>query len=269
MRHGFHSAIVDGHTIRLPFPSWSWASWGDAVSYYAKCEERVKSLVEWQPVTKQAIHGTKPLSYFCGLSSSDSTPALEPITVEQVTITEQELGFLRFTAESVTLHIKAEEPSIADSHGEEESGNENCTEGHPESESDHTDEQLSERYVYCQIINALGRSIGGIGVPQSWLLGGDTRCSEFLLLSACIERISSDVCQQILKDNHNYPEGPTSVGIKHIDGCEHQSRYHVMLINWEEGRHGLVAKRVGGGITHIHRDEWATAGPTRKEIVLG
>jgi hypothetical protein len=89
------------------------------------------------------------------------------------------------------------------------------------------------------------------------------------LLSTCVENTASETCQRIFKHNRGFPDELRSVGLQHIDGCEHQTHYYVMLIDWEEGPHCLVARRVEGGIAHIHRDDWAKAAPTRKEIVLG
>jgi hypothetical protein len=154
----------------------------------------------------------------------------------ELSITERELGFLRFATESVKLDIKVKELSIRET-------SQICE-----------DKTLLDVFVYCLIIGAVRNGIGTIEVPNSWLQGHETRRCEFILLSTCVEHTASETCQRIFKDNPGFPDKSTSLGIKHTDGCEHQTHYHIMLIDWEEGPHCLVARRVGGGIAHIHRD---------------
>lgn len=59
-REGLHAAIVDSHMIRMPFPTWSWVSWRGGVNYDAKCEESVKSLVEWHQPARYAVNTAEP-----------------------------------------------------------------------------------------------------------------------------------------------------------------------------------------------------------------
>ncbi|PMD40428.1 hypothetical protein L207DRAFT_528778 [Hyaloscypha variabilis F] len=216
MRGALHSARIDGHTIRLPFPSWSWASWASAVYHYAStCEYQIKSLVEWRPAHRCAIVATDTLTHFRDLSSSNAASEQdhELLAPRELSITERELGFLRFNTESVKLDIKVKELSIRET-------SQICE-----------DKTSLAVFVYYLIIGVVGNSIGAIGVPNSWLRGHETRHCEFILLSTCVENTASETCQRSFKDNPGFPDKPRSVGIQHIDGCEHQTHYHIMLID--------------------------------------
>ncbi|KAE9367519.1 HET-domain-containing protein [Stipitochalara longipes BDJ] len=269
IRNGLHSAIVDYQTIRLPFPSWSWTSWDGAVEYAAKCEEESKGLVEWQPAARSAVDVTKPLSSVRGSSSSivacmNDHDLLRP---GEVIINERELGFLRFTTESVNLEIELKKPGFNESRPDYDSSVEE--ERSHEYETYSEDNMSSRKLVQGLINSAVGTNIGFVWVEESWFKGRSTRYCELILLSACVQDEESENCQPILQKDPDLPGELLVVGIKHLEGCEHQSQYYVMLIEWKEGPYCLVASRVGADIPHIHRDDWAAAGPTCKEIVLG
>jgi len=179
------------------------------VLYATKCKDRVKSLVEWKPAAQYDIEATEPLFFLRDLTQSASAlmQAGDIPTSERFTITEQELGFIRFTAESVLLDIKLEESSMTDGSVDEESATGNSIEDQCSSGNDtySDDESIPEISVRCPITNALGRTIGIIGVPVSWLLGKDTRRCEFILLSIYMESLASDTCQEILQDDPDDP----------------------------------------------------------------
>jgi hypothetical protein len=275
-RTGLHAAIVDSHMIRLPFPTWSWASWRGKVEYDAKCEEEIKGEVEWHEPARYAVNIVNPLSepwYQAGacetLSSVQSSPSCHVI------MDDRALGFLRFTAASMTLHVEVSRPASSSLQAAQAVQSEHdCTSGPQHGLGVQTHElltycsgcMLKREWISCDIRTAKGKSIGFIWVPMSWL-GQDTKKQgEFILLSTRIEQSASENCPESLS------EGPewgwvTSNGIKHIDSCEHQMKYNVMLVEWKEGPHCRVAKRIS--IAQIDKRDWAELESSRKQIVLG
>jgi hypothetical protein len=83
-----------------------------------------------------------------------------------------------------------------------------------------------------------------------------------------IEEELSETCRPVFEeDPPDLNEGIPSSGIKHIENCEHQLMYNVMLIDWKEGPHCGVAIRIN--VAQIPKDDWNEAKAVRKEIVLG
>jgi hypothetical protein len=103
-------------------------------------------------------------------------------------------------------------------------------------------------------------------VPECWLKTHESQQFEFILLSIHVTNTKSATCKEIKETDPKDPNQINIVGIEHAEGCEHQSKYNVMLIDWKQGPQCDVAVRVG--ITQIHRDDWARAETTRKLIVL-
>jgi hypothetical protein len=109
--------------------------------------------VEWQPAHLCAIVATDTLARFRDLSSSSAASEQhhELLAPGELSITERELGFLRFTTESVKLDVKVKQLSIRETSQISE------------------DKTSLDVFIYCLIIDASGKNIGAIEVLNSWL----------------------------------------------------------------------------------------------------
>lgn len=163
---------------------------------------------------------------------------------------ERSLGFLRFTTACAKFDLEVLNPVLDERHPED------CA--------------VCKEWTRCCIRAHTGKSLGSIRVPASWFSARNNKKGEFILLSMHIvidiEDDLSETCQPGFEEE-TLNEGKLSSGIKHMDGCEHQSMYNVMLIDWKEGPHCDVAIRIN--VTQIHKDDWNEAKAIRKEIVLG
>jgi len=250
-RKGLHAAIIDYHTIRLPFPTWSWVSWRGGVEYKAKCEEEVKGLVEWHQSAHYAVNPANPFSSpwreLANYDIPSSAHNEEPIRSPDAIMDERALGFLRFTAASANFDLEIEDLNIDGNHPED------CA--------------LCREWVLCQIRARTGKRVGTIWVPISWLEAHSDNRAEFILLSMHIKDVESETCKEVFENSDpRYPDTRISGGVKHMDGCDHQSQYNIMLIDWKEGPHCAVAVRIG--ITQIHKDDWVEADANSKLILL-
>ena len=151
-RGGLHVAIVDSHMIRLPFPSWSWAAWRGGVTFDVKCEEDIKRLVEWHQPIHYAVNKDEPFSepWYQAADHDALSSAYKdkPNPSSYVVMDERALGFLRFTAVSVTLDIEV-------------MNLDNTQAGYSE------DNPVSKDWVSCYIRTRTGKTIGAILVPSS------------------------------------------------------------------------------------------------------
>ncbi|CZR64444.1 uncharacterized protein PAC_14342 [Phialocephala subalpina] len=235
LRAGLHAAILDSDMIRLPFPSWSWVSWGGGVQFDTKCED-VKGLVEWHQPTQYAVNTADPFSAPWDELTDQLVEKCHSLTV----MDERALGFLRFTAASAVLEVEAMDSDFI----------KNCPSADP--------------CLLAHIRTHAGKDLGFIQVTSSWLQSHDRKKCEFILLSTKIENEESETCRQ----DWVWERGlGVSRGIEHMDGCKHQSTYNIMLIDWKEGPHCTVATRVG--ITQINKKDWEELESTSKLIVLG
>jgi hypothetical protein len=110
MRSGLHSFMVDDNTIRLPFPTWSWVSWGGQLEYDVKCERDARSLVEWQKDRCYAINPAAPLSapWYLFVQEEVLQATQDNISIWPhfyLLMLESSLGFLRFKAQSAYFEV--------------------------------------------------------------------------------------------------------------------------------------------------------------------
>lgn len=236
--------------IRLPFPSWSWAAWRGGVTFDVKCEEDIKRLVEWHQPIHYAVNKDEPFSepWYQAADHDALSSAYKdkPNPSSYVVMDERALGFLRFTAVSVTLDIEV-------------MNLDNTQAGYSE------DNPVSKDWVSCYIRTRTGKNIGAIEVPSSWLGSRNHKQGECILLSVHIENAESETCPKVCAVEGT--DLKLSYKIKDSDDCEHQLKYNVILIDWKEGRHCTVANRVG--ITHILKKDWVELESSSKVIVLG
>ncbi|KUJ06982.1 HET-domain-containing protein [Mollisia scopiformis] len=247
-RKGLHAAILDHHTVRLPFPTWAWVSWRGGVVYGAKCEKEVTGLVEWHPPAHYSVNPKNPLSDQVDKHSPTSIHSSESTQSEDVIMDERALGLLRFTAATAYFDLKAQGAYAHEDHTKD------CA--------------FCKQWSLCHIRARSGKNVGGIWVPKPWFEARSASQAEFILLSKHIQNAEDETCQQVWTPGTDprYPNKRIGKGIKHVDGCEHQSGYNIMLVDWKEGPHCRVAVRMG--IAIIHRNDWQEAETSSKLVVL-
>jgi hypothetical protein len=231
-RTELHTAIQGPHMVTLPFPSWSWLACCGGVVYEDKCEEEVRGVVEWHPPAVYAVNPKNPLSSpWQPVEEREAERKGSPIVV----MNEHALGTLRFTTACTTFIV--------------DRGDCTCT----------------TASLHCTIrAPETGKAVGDMWVPASWMGTTRTKEGEFALLSLRIENTASGDCKEIYKEVDSAMIFTT--GIDHVDGCEHQALYNVMLLDWEEGPQGTMAKRVG--VTRVRRENWEEMETERKMVVL-
>lgn len=240
-RGGSHSLIVDSQMMQLPFPTWSWVSWRGGVKFTVKCEEDVVGMVEWRQPLRYVVNTTRPFSEPWIQAADYDKPIISPYTL----MDERDLGFLRLTAASVTLDIE-----IIDCDATSTASPNRCS--------------LCDNRPMCNIRTRAGKMKGSIHVPRSWFDMGSCRQGEFILLSKCVENAESETCRAVW--DMSSPNYRTSMGIKHVENCLHQSMYNIMLIDWKEEPYGTVATRIA--LTQIQKMDWAELESFWKLIVL-
>ena len=148
-RKGLHSAIVDRHTIRLPFPSWSWASWGSRVEYYPQCEKAVKGLVQWCQPVRYVVNPDNPFSTTWRQLTNYNDPSRNNVTTRsrKAIMDEQSLGFLRFTTACAKFDLEVEDLNLHERHPKD------CV--------------VCKEWAQCRIRAHTGKNLGSIRVPAS------------------------------------------------------------------------------------------------------
>jgi hypothetical protein len=286
-RNGLHSAIVGRHTIRLPFPTWAWVSWGGRVQYQAQCEEEVKSFVEWHQPARYIVNLAEPFSNpWHQLTDGGTLKDVQHYDLRRplnAVMNERDLGFLCFTAASAMFDIQVTgDPDSGIHPGKKNiprsrvarrrrrtaSGRKKSAhKGNYRKDKNGSKTSTSfKNWTRCSIHATTGKEIGYVRVPGSWLAGHSDMRGEFILSSHYVENAYDDTCQAVYETVPAYPDGASTSSVRHVDDCEHQSKYNLMLIDWKKGPHCQVAVRVG--ITQIHRHDWLAAEATRKLIVL-
>jgi hypothetical protein len=210
----------------------------------------VKGLVEWHQAAYYIVNPADPFSNpWYQLGNHDilgSTQYKELIRSPGVIMDERALGFLRFTAASAHFDLEAKDLNSNGNYPEE------CRE-----------------LVECHIRAYAGKIVGTISVPISWLEAHSDKRAEFILLSKHMHNHDAEngTNKRVSEEaDPRYPDGKGRKGTRRVGRCSSQSKYYIMLIDWKEGPHCVVAVRIG--ITLIDRDDWVAAEATSKLIVL-
>ena len=235
-RHARHSMFTKNSLYDLPYPSWSWLSTEQSISFRDPCGASVVSEVKWHEPLKLGDNTAATYLKSTGLKgvANDPEKGLQVSLLAGSTSASDgmDYGLLHFTAQTTVLALRRIEESIADR------------------------DEIGNHWVEATIHSFGGKQIGILTVPLP-LFNKKSECSkEFVLLSSNAERKSDERCKEV-------GEGHDRGSINHVDGCSHIQSLNIMLIEWD----GDIAYRRALG--EIEKKNWKDIETQTKTIILG
>ena len=235
-RHTRHSIFTKNILYNLPYPSWSWLSTKQGISFRDPCGASVVSEVDWHAPLKLGDNRAATYLKSTGLKgvANGHEKGLQVSLLAGSASASDGLdyGLLHFTARTTVLTLRGIEESIAD------------------------EDEIGDNRVNATIHSFGGEQIGILAVPLP-LFNKKSECSkEFVLLSSNAEEKSEEWCKKV-------GEGHDCGSINHVRGCNHIQSLNIMLIEWE----GDIAYRRALG--EVEKQNWKDIETQRKTIILG
>ncbi|TPX17525.1 uncharacterized protein E0L32_003168 [Thyridium curvatum] len=257
-RRAKHRVMLDGEVRDLDFPTWSWLSPRDAVTFPTICGEVIVSQVTWHDTIKVGAderfgwddmgESSRHLNAIPGLDSQLDTTFTSG---EGMGSFVMDYGLLHFTAKTAELVLRVDDAQIkVDEEGKaldppEDKGNDNT----------HGDEEGEPKMLEVTIHNANGPEMGRIKVLESLVGQHSETTVEFVLLSSNAHKETSSSCGVI-------KEGPESGDIQHVKDCEHVYSHNIMLIV----KSGNAYTRQG--LATVVAGKWVGVETAEKDIIL-
>lgn len=235
-RHTRHSMFTKNSLYHLPYPSWSWLSTEQSISFRDPCGASVVSEVDWHEPLKLGDNTAATYLKSTALEgvANDHEKGLQvSLLAKSTSATDgMDYGLLHFTARTTVLTLRRIEESIADRDG------------------------IGNRWVGATIHSFGGKQIGILPVPLP-LFNKKSECSkEFVLLSSNAERKLDERCKKV-------DGGHDCCSINHVRGCSHIQSLNIMLIEWDDD---IAYRRALG---EVEKEDWKDIETQTKKIILG
>ena len=219
----------------LKYPSWSWLSTNQGVSFKDTCGDTIVSNVTWDdPLNFGDERWTTYLRSMSLEDSEDRNEENRMVNFLASSTSEQDImdfGLLHFTAQTAVLTLSQAQKSGFDTYP-------------------------PNRKVEAIIYSPERKPIGKLIVPFQFFNEKSERTGEFVLLSSNAEPKVDVKCKLVI-------EGDDRGGVEHVKGCSHIQSRNIMLIEWD----GDVAYR--RGLATIYKAIWDDIETEIKTIVLG
>ena len=240
-RDARHSMFMKKSLYNLPYPSWSWLSTEQGISFWDQCGGSVVSEVDWHAPLKLGDNAAASfLDSTCskGVANDHGKGLQISLLAGSASASDgMDYGLLHFTARTTVLTLRR----IAESTAEEA-----------------LIVEIVDNRVKATIHSFGGKQIGILAVPRP-LFNKTSECSkEFVLLSSNAEEKSDECCQKVGEGD---VRGCSS--INHVRGCSHIQSLNIMLIEWE----GDIAYRRALG--RVEKKNWKDIETQSKTIILG
>ena len=232
-----------GSLYGLPYPSWSWLSTTESVSFMDPCGDSIVSEVTWHEpfrlgdeVSARLIKSVYPTVVSSSNEDWQKLGALSTTTSETQSL---DYGLLHFTALTTKLILRPSQPvnHISTSSGNQSQSGETGPYVKMEETNVHKTKSPNE-WIEVSVHASNGDTIGKMVTPFQFF-GENSECfGEFVLLSSNARHESNETCKKM--------DGLDCGTIMHIHGCSHIESQNIMLIEWSEHiayRRGLITVR--------------------------